>query len=134
MEKGDEGLFHYTVETTKSIADAIASLEEHLKEEKFGVLWQFNIKEKLQEKGVNFDQSYFVLEVCNPHEAKRVLLENALVGYFLPCKIVVYEAEDKTKIGLPKPSSLIGMVNDTKLEEIARDIENRLIAVLDKSK
>lgn len=72
--------------------------------------------------------------MCNPHEAKRVLLENALVGYFLPCKIVVYEAEGKTKIGLPKPSSLIGMVNDTKLEEIAWDIENRLIAVLDKSK
>ena len=128
------GLFHYTVETTKPINEAIASLEENLMEEKFGVLWQFNIKEKLQEKGVDFDQSYFVLEVCNPHEAKRVLSENELVGYFLPCKIVVYESDGKTKIGLPKPSSLISMVNDSQLEQIASDIESRLIEVIDKSK
>lgn len=127
-------MFHYTVETTKPINEAIASLEENLMEEKFGVLWQFNIKEKLQEKGVDFDQSYFVLEVCNPHEAKRVLSENELVGYFLPCKIVVYESDGKTKIGLPKPSSLISMVNDSQLEQIASDIESRLIEVIDKSK
>lgn len=127
-------MFHYTVETEKTISEAITSLEENLKAEKFGVLWQFNIKEKLQEKGVDFDQSYFVLEVCNPHEAKRVLSENELVGYFLPCKIVVYESDGKTKIGMPKPSSLISMVNDSKLEEIAGDIENRLIEVLEKSK
>lgn len=81
-------MFHYTVETEKSIEDAIASLEVSLKEEKFGILWQFDIKDKLQEKGLEFNQQYRVLEVCNPHEAQRVLLENQLVGYFYHVKLL----------------------------------------------
>lgn len=126
-------MFHYTVETEKSIEDAIASLEVSLKEEKFGILWQFDIKDKLQEKGLEFNQQYRVLEVCNPHEAQRVLLENQLVGYFLPCKIVVYEDNGKTMIGMPKPSSLISMLEDDTIKELAIDIEKRLITCIDRS-
>jgi uncharacterized protein (DUF302 family) len=32
-------MFDYTVQTTKSIDEAVHALEESLKEEKFGVLW-----------------------------------------------------------------------------------------------
>lgn len=126
-------IFHYTVETTKTIDEAIQSLEKTLNEEKFGVLWQFDIKEKLQEKGLDFNQPYRVLEVCNPVEAQRVLSQNQLVGYFLPCKIVVYEDAEKTKIGMPKPTALIQLAGDESITELARDIENRLIGCIDKS-
>jgi uncharacterized protein (DUF302 family) len=127
-------MFHYTVDSQKSMDEAISAIEEVLKEEKFGVLWRFNIKEKLQEKGVELDKEFVVLEVCNPYEAKRVLSENSLVGYFLPCKIVIYEEESVTKIGMPKPSALISMVPSDNLAEIAKDIENRLINCLEKAK
>lgn len=127
-------MFHYTVETAKSPEQAIVDLQENLKEEKFGVLWQLDMKEKLIEKGVDFDQMYHILEVCNPVEAKRVLSENSLVGYFLPCKIAVYDEGGTTKIGLPKPTALIGLVENEALMGIAVDIEKRLIAVIDKSR
>ena len=97
-------------------------------------MWKFNIQEKLKEKGVDLEKEFFVLEVCNPHEAKRVLTENSLVGYFLPCKVVVYKEDGKTKIGLPRPSSLIKMISDEKLVALAQDIENRLIGCIDKAK
>lgn len=128
-------MFHYTVETEKSMDEAIQSLEESLKEEKFGVLWQFDIKETLQKKGFDFEQPYKVMEVCNPIEANMVLTENPLVGYFLPCKIVVYQDVEtkKTKVGLPKPTALIEMVNEESLRSFAADIENRLITCIDKS-
>lgn len=126
-------LFHYTVETNQSIEEAIASLENNLKEEKFGVLWHLDMQEKLREKGVDFDQRYHILEVCNPVEAKRVLSENAIVGYFLPCKITVYEDQGKTKIGLPKPTALIGMVDSGALQGIAEDVEKRLVSCIDKT-
>ncbi len=126
--------FHYTVETDKTPEQAIGKLTETLKEEKFGVLWQLDMKAKLEEKGVDFDQSYHILEVCNPVEAKRVLSENSLVGYFLPCKIAVYEEKGKTRIGLPKPTALIGLVDNDNLMAIAADIEKRLMACVDKSK
>lgn len=124
-------MFHYTVETNQSIENAMVTLEEKLKEEKFGVLWHFDIRETLQNKGFEFDQPYHVMEVCNPKEAQRVLSENQMVGYFLPCKIVVYEDGGKTKIGMPRPTALIEMVSDSSIKEFAQDIEDRLIACID---
>jgi uncharacterized protein (DUF302 family) len=126
-------MFDYTVHTSKSINEAIASLEQNLKDEKFGVLWMFDIKDKLNEKGLEFTKEFKVLEVCNPFEAQRVLIENDLAGYFLPCKIVVFNREDKTMIGMPRPTSLINMLNNDKLKELAKDIEERLIKCIDNS-
>ena len=125
--------FHYTVETDKSIDETIKSLETTLKEEQFGVLWDFDLTAKLQEKGMDFDSPYRVLEDCNPKEADRVLKEDKVIGYFLPCKIVVYEDAGKTKIGLPKPTTLIDLANNEKLTEIATDVENRLIRSIDQA-
>lgn len=125
--------FHYTVETEKSMDEAVKALEASLKEEQFGVLWDFDLTAKLQEKGLDFHTGYRVLEVCNPKEANRVLQEDKVVGYFLPCKIVVYEDEGKTKIGLPKPTTLIELANNEKLTEIAKDVEVRLIRSIDQS-
>lgn len=127
-------MFHYTVDSNKTIEEAIDSVEAALKEEKFGVQWKFNIQEKLKEKGVELDKEFVVLEVCNPHEAKRVLSENILAGYFLPCKVVVYKEGGKTKIGLPRPSALIGLLSDENLVEFAQDIENRLVGCIDRAK
>jgi len=126
-------MFDYTVETKKSINEAVTSLETNLKEEKFGVLWMFDIKDKLQEKGLDFNQEYKVLEVCNPHEAQRILNENLLVGYFLPCKIVVYSDNGQTKIGMPRPTALIKLVNNDEIIKLAKDIEDRLINCINKS-
>ena len=128
-------MFHYTVETSKSLEEALQSLEESLKEDKFGVLWKFDVKDTLKNKGFELENPYMILEVCNPKEAHKVLSANELVGYFLPCKIVVYQDnQGKTKIGMPKPSTLIEMVDDETLKEIASDIEDRLIACMDKAK
>ena len=125
-------MFHYTAETTASVQNAIAALETSLKEEQFGVLWRFNLREKLKEKGFDFEREYVVLEVCNPAEANRVISENVLAGYFLPCKIVVYEADGKTKIGMPKPTAFMNMLEDDALKSIAADVEVRLIGCIDR--
>jgi len=127
-------MFDYTIETQHTIDEAINRIEESLKHENFGVLWKFDIKGKLQEKGMDFQREFKVLEVCNPKEAYRVLNENNMAGYFLPCKIVVYEENGQTKIGMPRPSSLISLLNDDNLKKLAKDIEERLIVCIDKSK
>ncbi len=124
-------MFHYTVSVSGSVEEVAQKLEKSLQEHKFGVLWQLDIPAKLQEKGVMFDQPYRVLEVCNPHEAKKVLSKNLLVGYFLPCKVVVYDDHGTTKVGMPKPSFLISTVEDETLRETAEHVERELIAAID---
>ncbi|MBL0385614.1 DUF302 domain-containing protein [Tumebacillus sp. ITR2] len=127
-------MFHYTVDTDKTIDEAVAAVEASLKQHKFGVLWQLDLPKKLQEKGVDYEQPYRILEVCNPVEAKRVLTQNPLVGYFLPCKVVVYEDNGQTKIGMPKPTVMMGVVNDLALAEIAQGVEDTLIKALEAAK
>ena len=126
--------FHYTVETSKTVDQAVSDLSDELQTEKFGVLWDFDLSAKLQEKGMDFQTPYRVLEVCNPKEAERVLNEDKLVGYFLPCKIVVFEEQGQTKIGMPKPTTLLNLTGKENLNDIGYDIEKRLISCIEKSK
>lgn len=126
--------FHYTVETSKTVDQAVSDLSDELQTEKFGVLWDFDLSAKLQEKGMDFQTPYRVLEVCNPKEAERVLNEDKLVGYFLPCKIVVFDDNGQTKIGMPKPTTLLNLAGQDNLTEIGNNIEKRLISCIDESK
>lgn len=127
--------FHYTVDTNKSVDEAIAALEQNLKQHQFGILWQLDLPAKLQEKGITtYTNPYRILEVCNPKVAATVLNEDELIGYFLPCKIVVYESGGKTKIGLTRPTALINFLDHSELNTIAADIESKLMNTIDISK
>ncbi|WP_352406905.1 DUF302 domain-containing protein [Acetoanaerobium noterae] len=116
----------YEKSTNKSLTDAISSLESNLKESGFGILWQLNFKDKLQEKGLEFKDDFVILEVCNPKQAKEVLEENIQIGYVLPCKMVVRREGDKTYIGMTSPEVLIGLFEGSDLKEVAKKVEESL--------
>ena len=88
----------YEKSTDKNLNDAIKSLENNLKENGFGVLWQLNFKDKLQEEGLEIKEDFVILEVCNPKVAKEVLEKNIHIGYVMPCKMVVRSENDKIYI------------------------------------
>lgn len=121
--------FHFTVTTEKSLQQAIESLESSLQNHKFGVLWKLDVPAKLREKGVEADFKFHVLEVCNPNIAKQFISSDMLAGYFMPCRVVVYEKDGITHMGLVKPSALLGLVND-ELPKKAQGVEEELIAAL----
>lgn len=129
-------MFHYTVETKKSVDEAVKAVEICCSKRKYGVLWQLNIPTKLMEKGINLEQEYRVLEVCNPDVAKKVLIHNQQGGYFLPCKIVVYSDTEtqQTKIGLVRPTELMKLTGDETLQNIVSDVEKTLIDAIDEAK
>lgn len=124
----------YKVQTVKSFEKAIEDVKESLGKHKFGVLWEVNFKNTLKKKGLDFDKNIQILEVCNPNQAKKVLEQNIEVGYFLPCKIVVYEENSTVFIGMPKPTDLIGMIENNRLEMMALEVENELMAAIDEAK
>lgn len=126
--------FDYTVESKKKPDELIEALEAELKEEGFGVLWSFNVREKLQEKGLEYNDNFHILEVCNPHDAKEILSLSKLAGYFLPCKVVVYEDNGKTFAGMPQPSTLMDFIDDEKVNDMANNVEKRMISCFEKAK
>jgi uncharacterized protein (DUF302 family) len=116
----------YEKSTDKNLNDAIKSLENNLKENGFGVLWQLNFKDKLHEKGLEFKDDFVVLEVCNPKQAKEVLEKNIHIGYVLPCKMVVRSENDKIYIGMTNPEVLIGLFESPELKEVAKKVVESL--------
>src|SRR5690625_5049337 len=125
-------MFHYTVETDLTVQEAAETIAENLKDEGFGVLWQFNVNEKLAEKELSLDRTFEILEVCNPFEAQKVLQKNKEVSYFLPCKIVIFDDKGKTKIGMPRATKLMEILGDESLLNSAKDSEKRMIKTLDR--
>ncbi|WP_298788874.1 DUF302 domain-containing protein [uncultured Marinococcus sp.] len=126
-------MFHYTVTTSKPVRTAVEDLEANLKDIGFGVLWNFDLQGKLQEKGIDFQDQHRVLEVCNPKEAEQVLNKNKLVGNFLPCKVTVYEEAGSTYISMPRPSVLMELAEEPELTATAEDIEQRMKQGIDQT-
>ena len=126
--------FNYTKLTEKSTAKAIEDLTLHLKEIGFGVLGILDFQSILHKKGIEFENEYKLMEVCNPVAAKQVLESNPDLGLLLPCTIAVYTKNNETYISLAKPTSLLSVASDTKLSDLGKEIETKLIDVINKVK
>lgn len=121
----------FEMSSNKSFDQAVMDLKENLSVQHFGVLWEMNFLDKLREKGLEFDTNFKVLEVCNPQKAKKVLDSTLEAGYFLPCKMTVYEKENKIYIGMLKPTALIENFNNDALMVIAKEVEATLKYVIE---
>lgn len=95
-------------------------LEQALIERKFGALWHLDVNEKLKEKGFDLEPEFHFFEVCSAPRAKQAIETNIKVGYFLPCKVVVYLQGGHTRIGLLNPTVLIELQNDARLRDRGR--------------
>ena len=120
----------HVVESTKPLARLIADLEQAVVRHKFGVLGVHDLKAKMAEKGVPFARECRIFEVCNPHQAKKVLEANLQVSTALPCRISVYEEGGKTKLATLRPTALIGLYGTPELKSVAEEVEDTLVRIM----
>ncbi|HLN62480.1 MAG TPA: DUF302 domain-containing protein [Symbiobacteriaceae bacterium] len=125
--------YHYTRSTGKTVPEAIAALEAALTTRKFSALWHLDMQSKLKEKGLDLKPEFHIFEVCSAPRAKEALETNIEVGYFLPCKMVVFSDEGQTQIGLLRPNLLMEMLGEERLKALATDVEDALRAALDEA-
>ena len=118
----------------KNVHEVVDQIKAELSNSGFGTLTDINLKEKFKEKLDIEYENYRILGACNPAFARQVLDRNKSVGLFLPCSIVVYEKEDKVYIEMQKPTFLSKIFEDEKIEEIAQEVEKRLIKVIESIK
>ncbi len=118
--------YAYEEKSSQSYEETLEKLKQAITDNSFGVLYEVNLKDKIEGKGFDFVSNFTVLDVCNPKLAKDVLDEQIEVGYFLPCKVVVYEKEGGVYAGLLKPTVLIDMVDNDSLHDAAVEVEEIL--------
>ena len=80
--------------------DTVKLIEELLTAEGFALMASKNIDEVIKNKiGVKEYSRYTVILACKPELAKAALDVSKMSGFLFPCSFVVYEEENKIKIG-----------------------------------
>jgi uncharacterized protein (DUF302 family) len=120
----------HIVESRKPIDRVAKDLEEAVARHKFGVLGVHDLRAKMAEKGVAFARECRIFEVCNPHQAKKVLESNLEISTALPCRISVYEEGGVTKLATIKPTTMIDLYATPGLGDVAREVETTLEAIM----
>jgi uncharacterized protein (DUF302 family) len=120
----------HVVESRKPLDRVARDLETAVARHKFGVLGVHDLRAKMAEKGVAFDRECRVFEVCNPHQAKKVLDTNLEISTALPCRISVYEEGGVTKLATIKPTTMIDLYATPGLKDVAREVETTLEAIM----
>ncbi len=114
--------------------EAVKVVMQELKKEGFGILTTIDVREKFREKlGIDFPY-YMILGACNPDLAHQALLAEEDIGLLLPCNVVVYDGDGKTILGIVKPSTAMGMVDNPDLKQTAKEVEAKLKKVFDSVK
>lgn len=88
----------------------------------------------MKEKGIDYPGQIVILEVCNPQRAKSVLEIDIKAGYLLPCKMAVYVKDGVTQIGAARPSKLIALMGNERLNRIGEEVDRDLMAAMGRAR
>ena len=116
--------------TDKTVTEAAAALQAAVQANHFGVMQVHNLKESMTKKGVEFAHECLIFEVCQPHQAKKVLEANMSVSTALPCRISIYEEGGKTILATLKPTTLLAMFNTPQLKAVAQEVEDTMVKIM----
>ncbi len=120
----------YKIESKKQLTEIGRDLESAAQKHKFGVLAIHDLKAKMQEKGVEFQGDCLIYEVCNPHQAKKVLERNPELSTALPCRISVYRTGAGCTLATLKPTSLVELFRDGDLRPVAEEVERTIVDIM----
>ena len=114
-----------------SFGEVEQKVRAELAKEGFGILTEFNVKNKFKEKlGRNF-RDYVILGACNPALAWEAFAREINIGTLLPCNVVVYrDDDDKTVVMVMDPVAALGVIGNAGLTEIAAQVRVRMERVL----
>ena len=114
----------YEIETHNSIEQIDLALRAAANKHQFGVLGVHDLQDALAKKGVALGKTCLVYEVCNPHQAKKVLDINSAFSSMLPCRISVYGTDEGYRLSTVLPTALGKFFAGGGIEPIALEVEN----------
>lgn len=120
----------FEVASSKTLEAIDHGLQEAAAKYKFGIIAVHNLKETLAKKGVELNGECLIYEVCNPHQAKKVLEANGAFSAALPCRISVYRSGESYKLATILPTSIMRMVAAPGLEAVAQEVEQVVVAMM----
>ena len=110
----------------------IAGLTEALKAQGFGILTRIDFHAKMKEKLGKDLPPVVILGACNPALAYEAYSRSPDVTSLLPCNAVVREVgAGRYSVELAKPSSMMEILGDRDLTQMACEADARLAKALE---
>lgn len=117
--------FNITMKT--SMADAETKVREALMAEGFGVLTEIDVQKVMKAK-LDIDRTgYKILGACNPNLAHQAIDAEPDIGLLLPCNVLLREEKNgEITVGFMDPISVLQLVNNPKVAEVAPVVREKL--------
>jgi len=119
-----------TVRSRKTLEQLSKDLEKACMDNGFSVLGMHDIQAKLKAKGVPFEHTCQIYEVCNPQQAKAVLDRELAISTLLPCRIALYDKGGEFELATVEPTQLLTTFARPDLEPIAKEVEDILRRIM----
>ena len=125
--------YYHSKILSSSFEEAESRVIDELKKEGFGILTEIDVREKFKEKlDVDF-RRYKILGACNPPFAYKALQADDKIGTMLPCNVIIQEISEKEiEIAAIDPVASMQAVENSQLKEIATQIREKLMSVIDR--
>jgi uncharacterized protein (DUF302 family) len=120
----------YQVKSARSLSEIERGLQESAARQQFGIIAVHDLQETLQKKGVALAMECRVYEVCNPHQAKKVLEADGAISTALPCRISVYGANGQYTLATLRPTELLKSFALPGIESVAKEVEAVLVRMM----
>ena len=122
----------YTVPTSKDFDAAVEMVQQLVKDAGFRVLFVHDVAATLAEKGFQRER-VSIIEMCNAKYASAVLAADVKIGLMLPCPIMVYAENGQNFITTMRPTLIGGFFPNADIGEVAQQVEDVLVSILDKA-
>jgi uncharacterized protein (DUF302 family) len=114
-----------TIETVAS--NVLAMCEKY----GFALLQTYNYHEIVKSKGFPINRKVFIYEICQAKTASLMLTSNPNFAIFMPCKLAVYEQDNKTIISTMDMEIMLSAVkSDETLFQEATSLFNKLKSLM----
>lgn len=120
---------NYQITTLKSVEEVLKELETTLPNFSFGLQNIHNMKNNLNNKGVEFDTECLILDVCNPKIAKELLDIDLNLCNAMPCKITLRAQQGETVVSINPFTYIVEYLNK-EAAEVAKTAENILKEII----
>ena len=119
------------LDSRKPFDVAVADLQRSVATHGFSVLHVHALSDTLAAKGHPIDKRMAVLEVCNAAVASQMLALDATISLALPCRVVVFEHGDGTRLGTIAPTTILaGFQVGPAVDATASEVERTLRRIL----
>jgi uncharacterized protein (DUF302 family) len=120
----------FQLPTNKTLNDIDRDLQASAARQKFGVIVVHDLQQIMKNKGVDLAMECRIYEVCNPHQAKKVLESDGAISTALPCRISVYGSPGAYKLATMRPTEMMKVFNRPDVAPVAEEVEKVLVQMM----